>query len=109
MNWISLTSKAQVDTLKEKSFQIPQVIFKHSTRCSISSMVLNRLERSGVPDNGDFYYLDLIAHRDISNQLAEDFRVHHESPQVLVIRNGVCTYNESHMAITMNDISEQVA
>lgn len=109
MNWISLTSKAQVDTLKEKSFQIPQVIFKHSTRCSISSMVMSRLERSSVPEGSDFYYLDLIAYRDISNQLAEDFRVRHESPQVLVIKNGVCIYNESHMAITMDEIGEQVA
>ena len=109
MNWISLTSKAQVDTLKEKSFQVPQVIFKHSTRCSISSTVLNRLGRSDAPEGSDFYCLDLIAYREISNQLAEDFRVHHESPQVLVIRNGVCTYNESHMAITMDDIEEQVA
>lgn len=109
MNWIQLTTTDQLDSIKEKSHQVPQVIFKHSTRCSISSMALGRLERAKVPDNADFYYLDLIAHRDISNKIAADFHVPHESPQILIIKNGSCTYHESHMGITMDDITEQVA
>lgn len=109
MNWIQLTNTDQLDSIKQKSHQVPQVIFKHSTRCSISSMALGRLERAKVPDNADFYYLDLIAHRDISSKIAEDFHVPHESPQILIIKNGSCTYNESHMGIAMDDIAEQVA
>jgi bacillithiol system protein YtxJ len=109
MNWIKITATDQLDSIKEKSHQVPQVIFKHSTRCSISSMALGRLERARVPENADFYYLDLIAHRDISNSIAEFFQVHHESPQVLIIRNGKCVYNESHMGITMDEITERVA
>ena len=108
MNWIPLTSPAQLTAIKEKSRETPQIIFKHSTRCSVSSMVLSRLERSTVPANSDFYYLDLIAHRDLSNQLAADFQVHHESPQVLLIKNGECVYDESHMAISMDEIEQQV-
>ena len=108
MNWIPLTTKAQVEAIKEKSRETPQIIFKHSTRCSVSSMVLSRLERSDVPPGGDFYFLDLIAHRDISNQLASDFDVHHESPQVLLIKNGACVYDESHMAISMDEIAEKI-
>lgn len=67
-------------------------------------MVLNRLERAEAPATIDFYYLDLLAHRNISNKIAEDFQVYHESPQVLLIRNGECVYDESHMAITMDEL-----
>jgi bacillithiol system protein YtxJ len=108
MNWISLTSAHQLEELKEKSRQKAQVIFKHSTRCSISSMAKGRLERSSAPSDVDFYLLDLIAYRNISNQIARDFNVYHESPQVLVIKNGECVYDESHASISMDEIKEQV-
>lgn len=106
MNWISLTTEEQLDQIKEKSAAVPQVIFKHSTRCSISSMVLDRLERSAPPASTDFYFLDLIAHRNVSNKIAELFGVYHESPQVLIIKNGECVYDESHMGIRMDEIAE---
>ncbi|MFY8024229.1 MAG: bacillithiol system redox-active protein YtxJ [Sediminibacterium sp.] len=109
MNWISLTDMAQLDSINKNSFDTPQVIFKHSTRCSISSMALNRLEREEAPANTDFYYLDLIKYRDISNAIADQFNVYHESPQILVIKNGECIYDESHQGINMNEITEQVA
>lgn len=109
MNWIPLTELAQLDTIHKASFDNPQVIFKHSTRCSISSMALNRLERDTAPSNADFYYLDLIKYRPISNAIAEQFNVYHESPQILVIKNGECIYDESHQGISMNEIAEQVA
>lgn len=108
MNWIPLTTKEQLEIIKGKSHQTPQVIFKHSTRCSISSMVLSRLERSDSPEGSDFYLLDLIQYRSVSNQIAEDFRVEHESPQVLLIKNGSCLYSESHMAIDMADLISEI-
>jgi bacillithiol system protein YtxJ len=109
MNWISLTDMAQLDSINKNSFDTPQVIFKHSTRCSISSMALNRLESSTPPTGVDFYLLDLLQHRNISAAIAEKFKVHHESPQVLVIINGECTYDESHMGISMDEITAQTA
>ncbi len=109
MNWTPLTEESQLDTIIEESKSQPVVIFKHSTRCSISSMAKNRLDREKAPDNMKFYYLDLIAYRPISNKLAEVFHVHHESPQVLLIKNGECTYDESHNGISMNEIAEQAA
>ncbi|WP_207496802.1 bacillithiol system redox-active protein YtxJ [Aridibaculum aurantiacum] len=108
MNWIPLTDESQLQDIVLKSNSKPQVIFKHSTRCSISSMAKSRLERSSVPEDADFYYLDLIAYRNISNKIAQDFNVYHESPQVLVIRNGECVYDESHGSIDMEEIREQV-
>lgn len=109
MNWIELKHLDQLSELKSKSFTQAQVIFKHSSRCSISSMIKNRLERAASPDAISFHFLDLIAHRTISNQVAEDFFVEHESPQVLVIRNGECVYDESHNAISMDEIVDQAA
>jgi bacillithiol system protein YtxJ len=108
MNWIQLTGMNQLEEIKEKSRQKPQVIFKHSSRCSISSMAKGRLERSTAPNDAEFYFLDLITYRDISNRIAKDFHVYHESPQIIVIKNGECVYDESHGSITMDDIKEQV-
>ncbi len=105
MNWIALTEGSQLEQIKEQSKQQPVVIFKHSTRCSISSMAKNRLERQTPADNTLFYYLDLIQYRAISNKIAEDFHVHHQSPQVLLIKNGECTYEESHNGISMEEIT----
>jgi len=107
MNWINITTAEQLHDIKKKSDTIPQVIFKHSTRCAISSMAKSRLERSIQPPHIEFYFLDLIKYRSLSSKLAEDFDVWHESPQVLLIKNGKCVYDESHSSIRMEDILEQ--
>ena len=109
MNWINLTDDQQLISIKELSNQKAQLIFKHSTRCSISSMAKSRLERSIPPEDIDFYYLDLIQYRQLSQKIAEDFDVYHESPQILLIKNGECVYDESHSGIHMDDITEQAA
>lgn len=109
MNWIELNDEHQLQAIRVQSNEQPVVIFKHSTRCGISSMAKNRLERSTRPENVVFYYLDLLRHRPISNKIAELFHVHHESPQILLIRNGECVYDESHNAISMEDIVDQAA
>lgn len=106
MQWIQLNSEEQLKQIIAKSAEKPQVIFKHSTRCSISSVAYQRLQKAAQPDGIDFYYLDLLAHRPLSSKIAETFRVHHESPQILVIRDGKCVYDESHLAISMMDIVE---
>ncbi|MFY8003319.1 MAG: bacillithiol system redox-active protein YtxJ [Chitinophagaceae bacterium] len=108
MNWIALNDLAQLAAISELSATKPQVIFKHSRTCSISGMALARLERSKEPQGADFYLLDLLTYRPVSNAVAEKFQVHHESPQVLVIKNGECVYDESHYAIIMDEIAEQL-
>jgi len=108
MNWINLVSEDGLTKIKELSYQQPQLIFKHSTRCSISVVAKNRLENATTPTGIDFYYLDLLNHRTISAKIAEDFNVYHESPQILLIKNGECVYDESHSGIRMEDILEKV-
>ncbi len=83
MNWIPLQDEKQLEEIVAKSNIIPQVIFKHSTRCAVSSMAKNRLDRKEAPAGVNFYLLDLIRHRNISNKIASDFGVIHQSPQVL--------------------------
>ncbi|MDE1191301.1 MAG: bacillithiol system redox-active protein YtxJ [Arachidicoccus sp.] len=108
MNWIALEDTHQLSSIKETSFTKTQIIYKHSTTCSISKVVYARLTnwKENVP--GDVYYLDLLSHRDVSNAVAEMFDIQHESPQILVIKNGICIYNESHTAIQAYEIAEYI-
>ncbi|MFY7887535.1 MAG: bacillithiol system redox-active protein YtxJ [Spirosomataceae bacterium] len=111
MNWHQLTDIAQLESIKEESFTQPVLLFKHSTRCSISSTALNRLERNWNQEAvGTLkpYYLDLIQFRPISSAIESEFKVEHQSPQVLVIKDGECIYNESHMGISFNELTETV-
>lgn len=110
MNWLELSDPTQIDQIIQHSFSKPILIFKHSTRCSISSMVKDRLERQWKNhlDNFPIYYLDLIKFRNISNLLAEKFSVIHESPQLLIIENGECSFNWSHSEITVSVIESNL-
>ncbi len=109
MNWNILTTEEQFASLLERSAIRPQLIFKHSTRCHISSTAKTRLEKIEPPSHIDFHYFDLLANRQLSNKISEDLKVHHESPQVLLIKNEECVYDESHLSIYMDDITEQAA
>lgn len=107
MNWNQLTSKQQLDLIDEESKQTPVLLFKHSTRCSISSTALSRLERKWQETDGQKlkpYYLDLLQHRDVSNFIASHYGVEHQSPQALIIRNGKCVYSATHLDIFYEEI-----
>ena len=104
MNWQPINNVDQLEKIKATSFNNPQVIFKHSTTCSISRMALDRFERATTPEKVDFHYLDLLNYRTISSEIATFFQVHHESPQVLLIKNGECIYDESHYGIMMDEL-----
>ena len=99
-NWLWLTDDNSFQLAMHKSFERKILIFKHSTRCSISSMALNRIEDNAKREIATCYFLDLLKYRSISNKIEKELGVKHESPQILVIENGACTYHSSH-----NDIS----
>ncbi len=109
LKWIRLTEASDLDQLIEKeSFVKPVVLFKHSTRCSISAMALNRLENEWDLEEEACVpvYLDLIAYRPISNKMADDLQITHQSPQILVVKDGKCVYNSSHSQINVRDIKD---
>ena len=99
-HWLRLTDYYSYQSAIQKSYEEKILIFKHSTRCSISSMALNRIEENTKQSINNCYFLDLLKYRSISNKIEVELDIKHESPQILVIENGVCTYHTSH-----NDIS----
>ncbi len=107
MNWIPLTDLSQINEIMEESSINPVIIFKHSTRCSISGTALSRFERQWT-GSVKTYYLDLIAFRPISAEIANRFEVEHQSPQILLIENGQCTYSASHWEISADEIKNQL-
>lgn len=109
VNWTELTDIAQLAEVTAISNEKPVVIFKHSTRCSISRMALKQFEREyDLNDSVAAYFLDLIAHRDISNEIASRFNVYHESPQLILIRDGKAVYDVSHSDIDAVALKEKI-
>lgn len=107
--WIELEELAQLDAIAKKSKDKTQVIYKHSSTCGISSMVLNMFTQSYDLDTDcDLYFLTIQHHRDISNEIAQKFGVRHESPQLLVVKNGEVTFHTSHGAIADTDLKQKL-
>jgi bacillithiol system protein YtxJ len=110
MIWEPLTSIEQFDQICSDSSERVYLIFKHSTRCSISSMAKNRLEkkwRENIPVY-KLLYLDLISFRELSSYIAEKLAVHHESPQIIIISNQKAIYHVSHNSISVDQIVAQL-
>lgn len=109
VNWIPLQFMGQLDEIAALSNHRPTVIFKHSTRCSISRFALKQFENQfELNDTVDAYFLDLLEHRDISNEIASRFEVLHQSPQLLLIKNGQSVYDVSHSDIDAKDLAERL-
>jgi bacillithiol system protein YtxJ len=107
--WKTINSEAQISEIVESSHEKPQLIFKHSTRCSISSMAKSRLDREWNLENVEPWYLDLIAFRNVSNAIASQLGIHHQSPQAILLKDGKVVYDASHNAISVADIAKQVS
>lgn len=100
MAWRALTDLGQLNEIVNESTEKPVVIFKHSTRCSISRMALRQFEQEfDLEEKVVPYYLDLLEHRDISNEIANRFGVYHQSPQLILIKDGKAIYDSSHESI----------
>jgi bacillithiol system protein YtxJ len=108
MTWIQLQSADQLNNIKQQTGY--SLIFKHSTRCSISMMAKRRFEQDWdtLPADMPLYFLDLIQYRDVSSQVAEVFQVHHESPQLLLIKDGECILDQSHGAISVEEALSEI-
>ncbi len=107
MNWIQLNDLEQLKLIDSASINKKVLIFKHSTRCSISDSALGRLERNWKVEfekDIDCYFLDLIRYRDLSNTVAKHYNIQHESPQALIIKNGKCEFSQTHSQIRIDDL-----
>lgn len=108
MQWNYITDINQVEEIQRQSGY--SLIFKHSTRCSVSMMAKKRFEMDWdtIPADTKLYFLDLISYRDISAQIADTFKVHHESPQILLIKDGECVLDASHGDISADEVTEVI-
>ena len=109
MHWIPLIDEKQLDDIIAASYQKPIAIYKHSTRCSVSVMVKRGLEMDWNLDTIPAYYLDLLSYRPISNRIAQLFGIEHESPQLILVKDGKAVYHASHESISVDDLVSAVA
>jgi bacillithiol system protein YtxJ len=109
INWILLTDLGQLNEIISLSNEKPVLIFKHSTRCSISRMALKQFENEfDLQDKVTPYFLDLLENRSISNEIAARFNVMHQSPQLLLIKNGIVIYHVSHDSIDAQELKNKI-
>ena len=110
INWIPLIEFNQLDELLKLSEEKPVLIFKHSTRCGISSFALKKFQSNFdiAPNKLSLYFLDLLKYRQISTTIADHFKVRHQSPQVLLIYKGEAIYNDSHGSISIDEIKKVI-
>lgn len=110
MNWTILTKESQLKQIAKKSKSVPCLIFKHSTTCPISSMARHRVEGHWDFEDGEIavYFLDLLSYRNVSNAIAAFFGVTHQSPQMLLIQDGNCIFDSSHLDINVEDIRDRL-
>lgn len=107
LDWVKINSLEELDQAIESTEDKPGLFFKHSTRCSISSMALNSFESKWQPtDSCTLYYIDLIAHRDVSNALSEKSAINHQSPQAILLHHKKSIYDASHNGISAPDIQQ---
>lgn len=111
MNWNELTDASHLEELKKESHHKPVIIFKHSTSCSISRTALARFERNWNENEMKEvkpYFLDLLSYRKISNNISDQFSIEHESPQLLLIKNGAAIYDRSHFNIDYKNVKSEI-
>lgn len=108
MQWKNITDPSQISEIQKQPGY--SLIFKHSTRCAVSAMAKRRFEMDweALPANTSLYFLDLISYRNISSEIAETFQVHHESPQILLIKDGDCILDASHSDISADEVAEVI-
>jgi len=105
IDWTVLNRIEDLNQLLEDSNDKPIMIFKHSTRCSISSMAKSRLENDwDLQEEVTPVYLDLISYREISNEIADRLKVMHQSPQIILVKNGLVVHHASHNQISVSDV-----
>lgn len=113
MNWLPILTIDQLNEIDTLSYSKTVLIFKHSTRCSISDIAWRRLSNESASRIFEehqvaCYFLDLITYRDLSNKIADKYKVYHESPQILLIKDNDCCFDSSHLDISIEEIENQL-
>ena len=108
MHWIHLTDEDQLQKIVVRSQEKPQIVFKYSSCCPLSETIFQGLQERRCPQQVDFHFLDLTSHADIAEKVSSIFHVSDLAPQILIIKDGECIFNESHPEICLEEIMEHV-
>ena len=108
MHWIHLTEEGQLQNIIVRSQEKPQVIFKYNTHCNLSNAIFTGLQKNCCPEHVDFYFLDLCSYNHISEKVSETVHIPNQSPQILLIKNGECIFEESRAEISLEDIMDHL-
>ena len=108
LEWVLLETEEEFEKLKMRSAERPQIIFKNSTACGISGMVLRSFESqySSARKEADLHLLHIQYNRELSNLVSRSLGIRHESPQLLILRGGEVVAHASHSGITNIDLEE---
>jgi len=109
MNWNKIDNEQALDEIIQTSYQEPVLLFKHSYRCSISSVALSRMEKAWSQNGIKPFLIDVINQRPISNHIAQFLNITHESPQAILLQNGEAVYNASHLEINYKDLQDAIS
>lgn len=111
VHWKELQQLSDLELVDQASDNKPVMIYKHSTRCGVSLAVKRNLEKTWNPELEllvEPWYLDLLKHREISNEIAQRYDIRHESPQILIIKNGKCIFDASHYEVQMDEVQKRL-
>lgn len=104
LKWMTLETSADLAALDRQSFEMPVIIFKHSSRCAISRMALQLFERTYSGKKESAFLLNVLESRPLSDAIAMQYGTKHESPQILLIQKGCCIYSKSHSDIDAAEV-----
>jgi len=111
MEWYKITDSGDIDQVVNDSFAQPVLVYKHSPICGLSSNALQKLEKGWNALEAKKlkpYFVDVVAQRPLSQGIAQRFKIMHQSPQVLLIRDGICVYDIAHFEISVKDLERAV-
>jgi bacillithiol system protein YtxJ len=101
---VRITDTTALEDLVQRSKQRPVVIFKHSLTCPISASALEQMNRY----QGEIALVEVQRAPSLSNEIEQRLGLRHESPQIIVLRNGQIVWDASHFKITADAVADAV-
>lgn len=106
-----ITDKSELEKILAESGQGKVLIFKHSTTCPISARAWREVQKFAAETKAELQgvMIKVIESRPLSNFVAENFLVTHQSPQALLLSKGQLVWHTSHQGVTQENIEQAIA
>jgi bacillithiol system protein YtxJ len=103
-HFVKITDTKAFEEMADRSKERPVVIFKHSLTCAISAGAYDQMAEF----EGEVALIEVQRAPELSTEIENRLGVEHESPQVIVLRNGQVVWNASHFKITAAAVATAV-